>query len=101
MKEPSRAAEAGLSAQRIYQDLSVEGGFADSYQSVKRYVQKLKASEPRRIWRMESQPGDEAQVDFGLGAPIEIGPGKTRRSLVFQSARLPRRHAQAARDARS
>ena len=48
--------EAGLSAQRIYQDLSGEGGFAGSYQSVKRYVQKLKASEPRRVWRVESQP---------------------------------------------
>lgn len=76
--------EAGLSAQRIYQDLSGEGGFAGSYQSVKRYVQKLKAREPRRVWRVESQPGEEMQVDFGLGAPIEIGPKKTRRSWVFR-----------------
>jgi len=76
--------EAGLSAQRIYQDLMAEGGFPGSYQSVKRYVQKLKASEPRRVWRVESQPGEEMQVDFGLGAPIEIGEGKTRRSWVFR-----------------
>ena len=74
----------GLCAQRIFQDLGAETGFEGSYQSVKRYVQKLKASEPRRVWRVESQPGEEMQVDFGLGAPIEIGPGKTRRSWVFR-----------------
>lgn len=76
--------EAGLSAQRMYQDLVGESGFAGSYQSVKRYVQKLKASEPRRVWRVESQPGEEMQVDFGLGAPLEVGVGKTRRSWVFR-----------------
>ena len=76
--------EAGLSAQRIYQDLVAESGFAGSYQSVKRYVQKLKASEPARVWRVESQPGEEMQVDFGLGAPIETGRQKTRRSWVFR-----------------
>lgn len=76
--------EAGLSAQRIYQDLVGAGGFAGSYQSVKRYVQKLKARAPRRVWRVESPPGEEMQVDFGVGAPLEIGEGKTRRSWVFR-----------------
>jgi transposase len=76
--------EAGLSAQRIYQDLVTESGFGGSYQSVKRYVQKLKATEPRRVWRVESEPGEEMQVDFGVGAPIEIGERKTRRSWVFR-----------------
>jgi len=51
---------------------------------VKRYVQKLKSSEPRRVWRVESRPGEEMQVDFGLGAPLELGAGKTRRSWVFR-----------------
>ena len=36
--------EVGLSAQRIYQDLVEENGFSDSYQSVKRFVRKLRAS---------------------------------------------------------
>jgi transposase len=76
--------EAGLSAQRIYQDLVGESSFAGSYQSVKRYVQKLKATEPQRVWRVESQPGEEMQVDFGVGAPIEIGERKARRSWVFR-----------------
>jgi len=76
--------EADLSAQRIYQDLSGESGFAGSYQSVKRYVQKHKACEPRRVWRVESRPGEERQVDFAVGAPIDIGPGKAPRSWVFR-----------------
>lgn len=37
--------EAGLSAQRIYQDLTTEIGFEGSYQAVKRYVAKLRLAE--------------------------------------------------------
>lgn len=78
--------EAGLSAQRIYQDLVGESTFKGSYQSVRRFVARLKASEPRRVWRMECQPGEEMQVDFGLGAPIYDTEGKRpRRSWVFRA----------------
>jgi transposase len=77
--------EAGLSGQRIYQDLVLEHGFADSYQSVQRYVRRLKETQPERVWRLECQPGEEAQVDFGLGAPI-VDPitGKRRQSWVLR-----------------
>jgi transposase len=76
--------EAGLSAQRIYQDLVEEKRFAGSYQSVCRFVRRLKARQPQRVWRIECQPGEEMQVDFGLGAPIEQDDGKTRRSWVLR-----------------
>ena len=76
--------ERGLSAQRIYQDLVEETGFAGSYQSVKRYVGKAKETRPGRVWRLECQPGEEMQVDFGLGAPIEDENGKRWRSWVFR-----------------
>ena len=76
--------EVGLSAQRIYQDLVEENGFTDSYQSVKRFVRKWRASQPERVWRLECQPGEELQLDFGLGAPIDDGQGKTRRSWVLR-----------------
>jgi hypothetical protein len=72
--------EVGLSARRIYQDLIEQNGFSDSYQSVQRFVRKLKASQPQRVWRMEARPGEEVQVDFGLGAPIYDGAGRARRS---------------------
>jgi hypothetical protein len=67
--------EFGLSAQRIYRDLVGENGFTDSYQSVKRFVRKLREDQPERIRRLECQPGEELQLDFGLGVPI------ARRSL--------------------
>jgi transposase len=76
--------ELGLSAQRIYQDLVVETAFHDSYESVKRFVRKLRNAQPERVWRMEGQPGEEVQLDFGVGAPIQDGPGKGRRSWVLR-----------------
>jgi hypothetical protein len=33
---------------------------------------------------MEARPGEEVQVDFGLGAPIWEGSGRPRRSWVFR-----------------
>src|ERR1700739_1807368 len=75
--------EVGLSAQRIYQDLVEQNGFSDSYQSVQRFVSKFKATQPQRVWRMEAQPGEEVQVDFGLGAPICDEASRSRRSWVF------------------
>ena len=77
--------ELGLSAQRIYQDLVTGHGFGGSYPSVSRYVAKLKAREPARVWRIECQPGKEVQVDFGLGAPIACDGGKTRRTWLFRA----------------
>jgi len=64
--EPFEAAidskmEAGLSAQRIYQDLVEENGFLGSYQSVKRFVRRLKQRQAQRVWRIECQPGEEMQ----------------------------------------
>src|SRR5271165_879932 len=76
--------EVGLSARRIYQDLVEENGFADSYESVKRFVRKQRTSHPQRVWRLECQPGEELQLDFGLGAPINEGQGKTRRSWILR-----------------
>ena len=76
--------EAGLSARCVYQDLVTEHGFKDSYESVKRYVRKLKAKAPARVWRIECAPGEEAQVDFGLGAPIVEAQGKRTRTWVLR-----------------
>ena len=77
--------ELGLSAQRIYQDLVAGHGFGGSYPSVSRYVAKLKASGPARVWRIECAPGEELQVDFGLGAPLAGPGGKTRRTWLFRA----------------
>ena len=62
-----------MSARRIYQILVEQNDFGDSYQAVQRFVRKFKATQPPRIWRMEARGGEEVQVDFGLGAPIDDG----------------------------
>jgi transposase len=76
--------EAGLTAQRIYQDLHAEGSFGGSYESVKRHVQKLRASAPELVHRLEVQPGEEVQVDFGSGPVLVDGEGKKRRTWIFR-----------------
>ena len=60
--------DARLSAQRIYQDLVSEQKFAGGYDSVKRFVRQLQQANPLPFRRLESEPGQEAQVDFGQGA---------------------------------
>lgn len=76
--------ELGLSAQRIYQDLVTEYAFAGSYYSVRRFVGKLDEKQELPFRRMECAAGEEAQVDFGAGAPIVAADGKRRRTHVLR-----------------
>ena len=75
------AVQKGLSAQSIYQDL-VHIGFKGSYTSVQRYVRKLRSPEPNVFARIHTAPGEEAQVDFGQGAPT-LKDGKYVRPWLF------------------
>ena len=76
--------DAGLTAQRIYQDLVAEHAYEGSYYSVRRLARKLSAALPLPMRRMECEPGAEAQVDFGRGAWIVGADGKRRGSWVFR-----------------
>jgi transposase len=87
--EPHRAVvlaklEQGLSAQRVYQDLTTDHGYQGSYDSVKRFVRGLGSAVPLPMRRMECDPGTEAQVDFGTGAPVIAPDGKRRKTHVFR-----------------
>lgn len=73
----------GRNAVSIYQDLVEAHGFTHQYNSVKRFVRHLKAREPERFDVLESLPGEEAQVDFGQGAPTRLANGKYRRPWLF------------------
>lgn len=76
--------EVNLTAQRIYQDLKLETSFGGSYQSVKRYVHQLRKTDPKLVYRIEVQPGEEVQVDFGTG-PTLVGPeGKKTKTWIFR-----------------
>lgn len=73
----------GLTAQRIYQDLVAEHGFQRSYSTVQRYVRQLERKQPLPFRRLECAPGEEAQADFGVGAPL-IVDGKRRKTHVLR-----------------
>jgi len=76
--------QGGLSRQRIYQDLRDEYGFKGSYYSVRRFVKRLGADRPIPFRRMECMPGEQAQIDFGTGAPVIRPDGKRKRPHVFR-----------------
>jgi len=70
---------SGLSVERIHQDLRIEHGFEGAYDSVWRYVQGLGLDEPSRIWRMECEAGEEAQVDYGTMYLLEGEKGRLKK----------------------
>jgi len=76
--------DAGLEARRIHQDLVADHGFEGSYESVKRFVRKVRGRRPEGTVRIECEPGEEAQIDFGVGAPILKPDGRRQRSWVFR-----------------
>lgn len=79
-----RGLEQGLTAQRIYQDLVTERAFPGRYDAVKRFVRRLRKVAPERFFRLECLPGEEAQVDFGRGAPVRMPEGRHRKTWVFR-----------------
>lgn len=77
--------EQGLEAVRIHQDLLAEyRDSAPSYYSVRRFIARLRQKVSLPFRRMETAPGDEAQVDFGTGAAVRTAAGQLRRPWVFR-----------------
>ena len=81
--------QQGLSRDRnamaIWQDLVSDHGFPHGYQSVKRFVHKLRGSDsPQAVGIIQTAAGEEAQVDYGSG-PMVRDPqsGKYRRTRLF------------------
>src|SRR5256712_2365598 len=75
----------GRNAMAIYQDLVSEYSFASSYQSVQRFVRKLRGAQtPEARVVIITAPGQEAQVDYGTG-PMVRDPEtrKYRRTRLF------------------
>lgn len=81
--------EAGLgkgrNAMAIWQDLVTDCGFSGAYNTVKRFVGKLRGGQPQPAKAViVTAPGEEAQVDYGSG-PMVRDPqsGKYRRTRLF------------------
>jgi len=75
----------GRNAMAIWQDLVSQTGFTSGYQSVRRFVRRLQGAQtPEAHPVIVTAPGEEAQVDYGLG-PMVRDPqsGKYRRTRLF------------------
>ena len=71
-------------AMAIYQDLVDLHGFAGRYNSVKRFVAKLRVKAPEQFDRLSFLPGEEMQVDYGEGAPTLVaGSDRYRKPRLF------------------
>lgn len=87
--EPHRARVVELRAKgvemiAIWQILKDERQFTGSYSSVRRFVRTLEPRTPDACVRVETPPGEEAQVDFGYaGALADPVTGEMRRAWVF------------------
>lgn len=83
----------GRNAMAIYQELVDRFGFTSRYNSVKRFCRHLKQREPKQFDRLEFLPGEEAQVDYGEGAPTRHPTSGTYRKprLFVMTLRYSRR----------
>jgi transposase len=95
-KRPSGASESfremielelsrGRNAMGIYQDLVDGHGFTSNYQSVQRFVRKLRgAVSPEARVIIETKLGEECQVDYGTGPMVrDPDSGKYRGTRLF------------------
>ncbi len=73
-----------LQAKRIFQDLVSDHDFKGSYWSVMRFVRRLGHNRELPFRRIETEPGQEAQVDFGSGAPVVTSEGRRRKTHAFR-----------------
>jgi len=73
--------EKDLNGVRIHEELTRDG-FRGSYPTVKRYINKLKRKDNIFV-RIHTEPGEEAQVDFGYLGITKDDSGKSRKTWVF------------------
>ena len=62
----------GFTAQRIWADLRATHGFEGSYEAVKRFVKRLKARTPQRVWRVELQPSSLTLHSLTFSATVKL-----------------------------
>lgn len=85
--EPFRELVLKLRAQRVeiaalHQRLR-ERGYTGSYSSVRRFVSRLEPHLPETVVRVETKPGEEAQVDFGYAGKMLDDQGASRKAWAF------------------
>ncbi len=92
--EIQRWLEQGLRPRTIFQKLNARPGFTASESAVYRLCQKIKASAPPEVFvRIETPPGEVAQVDFGeVTALLDPVTQVRRRTWAFTMVLAWSRH---------
>jgi transposase len=73
----------GVAKTVIWRKLREDHGYTGSYSSVKRYCRRLEPSAPQGYCRVETAPGQQAQVDFGYVGRCGDEKGKLRKVWAF------------------
>src|SRR3989441_1287453 len=75
----------GRNAMAIWQDMVSGYGFSGGYQTVQRFVRKLRGSSgPGPVGIIVTAPGEECQVDYGTGPMVrDAQNGKYRRTRLY------------------
>lgn len=61
-----------------------ERGYTGSYSAIRRFVRTLEPRQPEAFGRVETAPGEEAQVDFGYaGRMLDPQTGQLRKAWAF------------------
>jgi transposase len=74
----------GVEMTTIYDRLREQHGYPGSYSSVRRFVRRVRPTQPRLTIRVHTAPGEEAQVDFGSAGPfLDPLSGRVRPAYAF------------------
>jgi transposase len=85
--------EQGVEMMAIWQHLQDDYRYPGSYSSVRRFVNKMRSTDPEVFVRVHTAPGEEAQVDFGgVGQLYDPHRGRLRRAYVFAATLCYSRH---------
>ena len=77
-------AQQGVSGVAIFAALQREQGWSGSYSAVRRMLADIRSGEPpETTCRLDFEPGDAVQVDFGAGPMLMHPDGKVRRTWAF------------------
>jgi transposase len=85
--------EQGVEMMAIWQHLQDDHQYPGSYSSVRRFVNKMRSTNPEVFVRVHTAPGEEAQVDFGgVGQLYDPVSGRLRRAYAFVATLCYSRH---------
>jgi transposase len=85
--------EQGVSGTAIHAALKRQHGWTGSYSAVRRLVADIRSQlPPETTCRLDFDPGDAAQVDFGAGPTLIHPDGRPRRTWAFVMTLANSRH---------